>query len=1025
MLAVRLADEAVEIGPPHPAQVLPERRGHPAGGARHRRRRGPSRLRLPVRERRFRGGGRSGRPGLRRPDARRRSAPWATRRRRGPARSAAGVPVVPGSDGVASRTSRPPPALAAAHRLSGDDQGRGRRRRARHPRRAGRAASSQRLLPQASAEARAAFGDGGALPRALRRPRPPRRGAGARRRRAARSISSSANARCSAGARRCGRKRPPPACPRPCATRSAPRRSASPQACRYRGAGTLEYLYDEASGEFFFIEMNTRIQVEHPVTEMVTGIDLVARDDPHRRAASRSADAGRHRPARPRHRGAASMPRTRPAVSRPRPARSRRLAVPGGFGVRFDTMLYPGYTVPPFYDSLLGKLDRLGRDARGARSRRLRARARRAAGRGLADHGAAASRRSPATPTSLAGRVHTALARRLAATPHPSSPSRARSGSAMSPRYSFGGDEHIFVEVDEEMSLDAFFKSLFLCKAMREARIARRDRDLPRQRLVPGQVRPGRDRARRPAAARSRRSETASRTGRAGAADPHRRDPGALRRPLDARDPDALPRAPPGARPAPTSNMRRGSTATTASPAFIAAHAGSPWFVSMVGFVAGLPFMYQMVERAKQIEVPKYLRPRTDTPKLTVGHGGCFGCIYSVRGAGGYQMFGITPMPIYDPKQEIGYLRESMTFFRPGDIVALQAGRPRGLRRRPCATSTAGRFDAADPPRHASTCATFHADPAAYNQTARGSAPWPLRCSSPASPPRSRISAAPATTTSASRSRAPWTASRCAAANLLVGNDEGAAALECVFMGPELLFTADALVAVTGAELPPKVDGEARRPGPLRGQGRAGAVLRLPARAAPAPIWRSPAASTCRVVLGSRSTYALGALGGLEGRALKAGDALPVGDAARARRRRAEPFPSDCAAAPCRPRRLRVVPGLYDHRITPEAAGAASSRDTWKVAPEADRIGYRFRGGRRSPSSTASPAVRRRLRPVEHRRQLLPLRLDPGAGRHRADRAAPRRRVGRRLLHARHRDLGRHGLHRPAPAARRRSSSCR
>src|SRR5690349_17815824 len=102
---------------------------------------------------------------------------------------------------------------------------------------------------------------------------------------------------------------------------------------------------------------------------------------------------------------------------------------------------------------------------------------------------------------------------------------------------------------------------------------------------------------------------------------------------------------------------------------FVAAHSGSPWFVSMVGFVAGLPFMYQMVERQRQIEVPKYLRPRTDTPKLTIGHGGCFGCIYSVRGAGGYQMFGITPMPIYDPNQEISYLRDFMVFFRPGDIV--------------------------------------------------------------------------------------------------------------------------------------------------------------------------------------------------------------------------------------------------------------------------------------------------------------------------------------------------------------------
>ena len=89
----------------------------------------------------------------------------------------------------------------------------------------------------------------------------------------------------------------------------------------------------------------------------------------------------------------------------------------------------------------------------------------------------------------------------------------------------------------------------------------------------------------------------------------------------------------------------------------------------MVGFVAGLPFMYQMVERRGRSQVPKYLRPRTDTPRLTVGHGGCFSCIYSVRGAGGYQMFGITPMPIFDPTQTTSYLRDFMVFFRPGDIV--------------------------------------------------------------------------------------------------------------------------------------------------------------------------------------------------------------------------------------------------------------------------------------------------------------------------------------------------------------------
>jgi allophanate hydrolase subunit 1 len=89
----------------------------------------------------------------------------------------------------------------------------------------------------------------------------------------------------------------------------------------------------------------------------------------------------------------------------------------------------------------------------------------------------------------------------------------------------------------------------------------------------------------------------------------------------------------------------------------------------MVGFVAGLPFLYQLVERAKQIEVPKYLRPRTDTPKLTIGHGGCFSCIYSVRGAGGYQMFGITPAPIFEPSQGLPYLKDFMCLFRPGDIV--------------------------------------------------------------------------------------------------------------------------------------------------------------------------------------------------------------------------------------------------------------------------------------------------------------------------------------------------------------------
>ena len=107
--------------------------------------------------------------------------------------------------------------------------------------------------------------------------------------------------------------------------------------------------------------------------------------------------------------------------------------------------------------------------------------------------------------------------------------------------------------------------------------------------------------------------------------------------------------------------------------AFIKAHADSPWITSMVGFVAGLPFLFQMVPQERQLEVPKYIRPRTDTPKQTIGHGGCFAAIYSVRGAGGYQMFGITPVPIFDPEQKLEDFKDFMIFFRPGDIVKFRS----------------------------------------------------------------------------------------------------------------------------------------------------------------------------------------------------------------------------------------------------------------------------------------------------------------------------------------------------------------
>ncbi|WP_454625344.1 ATP-binding protein [Bradyrhizobium cenepequi] len=127
------------------------------------------------------------------------------------------------------------------------------------------------------------------------------------------------------------------------------------KACHYRGAGTLEYLFDDDTGEFFFIEMNTRIQVEHPVTEMITGVDLL--QEMIRISAGESL---RYRQSDIVCRGHSIEVRINAEDAAhnfmPQPGTVNALTVPGGFGVRFDTLLYPGYTIPPFYDSLLGKL---------------------------------------------------------------------------------------------------------------------------------------------------------------------------------------------------------------------------------------------------------------------------------------------------------------------------------------------------------------------------------------------------------------------------------------------------------------------------------------------------------------------------------------------------------------------------------------------------------------------------------------------------------------------------------------------
>ena len=139
-------------------------------------------------------------------------------------------------------------------------------------------------------------------------------------------------------------------------------------ACReigYCGAGTFEFLYQD--GKFYFIEMNTRIQVEHPVTEMVTGMDLI-----QEQILIAAGERLRYRQEDVRFHGHAIECRINAEDARtftPSPGRITQYHAPGGPGVRVDSHIYNGYVVPPFYDSMIGKVITWGEDRASAISR--------------------------------------------------------------------------------------------------------------------------------------------------------------------------------------------------------------------------------------------------------------------------------------------------------------------------------------------------------------------------------------------------------------------------------------------------------------------------------------------------------------------------------------------------------------------------------------------------------------------------------------------------------------------------------
>ena len=181
-------------------------------------------------------------------------------------------------------------------------------------------------------------------------------------------------------------------------------------------------------------------------------------------------------------------------------------------------------------------------------------------------------------------------------------------------------------------------------------------------------------------------------------------------------------------------------------------------------------------------------------------------------------------------------------------------------------------------------------------------------------------------------------------ANRLAGNGDGAAGLECTLIGPRLEFADERLVAVTGAAMPATLNGaEVERWRTLRV--RAGDVLRLgPARGGTRAYVAVSGGIATPPALGSRATYLRGRLGGLEGRALRKGDRLPLGPAAAPPARqgavRLDRIP-DYAGEP----EIRVVLGPQEYRFTAEGI-AAFLEGPYEMLPQSDRMGARFRGPR-------------------------------------------------------------------------------
>ena len=347
--------------------------------------------------------------------------------------------------------------------------------------------------------------------------------------------------------------------------------------------------------------------------------------------------------------------------------------------------------------------------------------------------------------------------------------------------------------------------------------------------------------------------------------------------------------------------------------AAIGVHSDTPYRVFMLGFLPGFAYMGSV---DATIAMPRRETPRVRVPAGSVGIAGQQTGVYPRESPGGWRLIGRTNAQVFDAN------RAEPCLFAPGDVVRFTpADRLEFDQRRSTHLADGG---SQDPPLR-SDRAGRHVTVVRPGllSTIQDRGRWGHQANGvPVGGALDRVAHS--------------------AANALVGNDAGAATLEVTLLGPELRFESDAMVAVTGADLGARVDGGEV---PLNSTiaCRRGAVLRFGERRSGSRAYVAvDGGIDVEPVLGSRATSALCGLGGVEGRAIVAGDRLPLGAPARPERLRrvVDPAPVPSGGA-----RLRVLPGPHQD-FFPDDAFDHLRRARFIVTPRSDRMGYRLEGAR-------------------------------------------------------------------------------